>query len=388
MWSTCSIETGHSCTHAPHVTQSQTTSSVTAPGTSGDASPPASTAGPSAKSRSRRPMIRSFGESALPVAQAGQTSWQRPHSVQDSVSSICFHVMSASVPEPNRSAASSSTSKSSGSRRPRCARPPEPDVEAGGRDVQVLRVRQVRRGSRGSSGRAPRRRCARAPRATRPCSMSVEIAFETGDHASGHSSIPSAIRDACQRRSVVTISAIRPRIRSASPRWLPSNRAGRCTLRIRNADDDADEHEDAEEVDEEEEPPLVPEPRQRPVGVDGAEERHDDRREEDDEAPEDEGVDQPGAEALEELPLPEDDRRLVAHPAADLAGAVDGLPEPDDPVERGARAARRGLPATPSDDERARPRRRPCSRRAHDDRAARIAADSAGRISCMSPITA
>ena len=30
MWSTCSIETGHSCTQAPQVTQSQTTSSVTA----------------------------------------------------------------------------------------------------------------------------------------------------------------------------------------------------------------------------------------------------------------------------------------------------------------------------------------------------------------------
>ena len=50
MWSTCSIETGHSCTHAPQVTQSQTTSSVTAFGTSGERSPPASAAGPSAKS--------------------------------------------------------------------------------------------------------------------------------------------------------------------------------------------------------------------------------------------------------------------------------------------------------------------------------------------------
>ena len=35
MWSMCSIETGHSRTHAPQVTQSQTTSSVTAFGTSG-----------------------------------------------------------------------------------------------------------------------------------------------------------------------------------------------------------------------------------------------------------------------------------------------------------------------------------------------------------------
>ena len=43
-------------------------------------------------------MIRSFGDSSLPVAQAGQTSWQRPHSVHDIVSSICFQVMSATRP--------------------------------------------------------------------------------------------------------------------------------------------------------------------------------------------------------------------------------------------------------------------------------------------------
>src|SRR5215210_6783469 len=59
--------------------------------------------------------------------------------------------------------------------------------------------------------------------------------FETGDHRSGHSLRPSAIRDACQSRSVVTIPAIRARIRSASPRWLPSKRAGRWTLRMSTA---------------------------------------------------------------------------------------------------------------------------------------------------------
>ena len=39
--------------------------------------------GPSANRWSRSPMMRSFGESALPVAQAGQASWQRPHSVHE-----------------------------------------------------------------------------------------------------------------------------------------------------------------------------------------------------------------------------------------------------------------------------------------------------------------
>ena len=74
MWSMCSIETGHSRTQAPHVTQSHTTSSETAFGTRGvgvKPSPPsvaASRSGPSWKTWSRMPMIRSFGESSLPVA--------------------------------------------------------------------------------------------------------------------------------------------------------------------------------------------------------------------------------------------------------------------------------------------------------------------------------
>ena len=73
MWSTCSIETGHSYTQAPHVTQSHTTSSDTAFGTSGvvvNAVPPrvaSSRLGPSANSWSRRPMMSSFGDSSLPV---------------------------------------------------------------------------------------------------------------------------------------------------------------------------------------------------------------------------------------------------------------------------------------------------------------------------------
>ncbi len=120
MWSTCSIDTGHACTQAPQVTQSHTTSSVTAFGTSGDGSKRStsrSSCGPSAKTWSRRPMMSSFGDSALPVFHAGQASWQRPHSVQENVSIICFQVRSWIVPAPKRRS-SSSPSKSSGSSRP------------------------------------------------------------------------------------------------------------------------------------------------------------------------------------------------------------------------------------------------------------------------------
>ena len=52
MWSMCSIETGHSRTQAPQVTQSHTTLSVTAFGTSGAGSKPSAprtSAGPSSK---------------------------------------------------------------------------------------------------------------------------------------------------------------------------------------------------------------------------------------------------------------------------------------------------------------------------------------------------
>jgi hypothetical protein len=235
MWSTCSIDTGHSRTQAPQVTQSHTTSSVTAPGTSGVASPPARTAGPSSSSRSRRPMTRSFGDSAFPVAQAGHTSWQRPHSVQESVSSICFQVMSTSVPDPSRRASSSSTSKSSGSRRPRRLVRPNHTLSPA---VAMCRCFEYGRYTR---NRRIVRTCAHTKMRSRvsshpPSLISVEMAFETGDQPAGHSLIPRAICEACQSRSVVTISAMRPRMKSASPRWLPSNRGGRCTLRIRNAD--------------------------------------------------------------------------------------------------------------------------------------------------------
>ena len=75
MWSTCSIETGQTSTQAPQVTQSQIMSSGTPL--------PAIGASLRANTWSRMPMIRSFGDRILPVAYAGQASWQRPHSVHE-----------------------------------------------------------------------------------------------------------------------------------------------------------------------------------------------------------------------------------------------------------------------------------------------------------------
>ena len=89
MWSMCSMLTGHSCMHAPHVVQAQTTSSSTTSGFSGTSScsVPAACASrifvPCSNTWSRRFMISSFGESGLPVFHAGQAFWHRPHSVHE-----------------------------------------------------------------------------------------------------------------------------------------------------------------------------------------------------------------------------------------------------------------------------------------------------------------
>ena len=49
---------------------------------------------------SRSDMIRSLGLSGFSVFHAGQTLWQRPHSVQVAKSSICFQVKSSILPTP------------------------------------------------------------------------------------------------------------------------------------------------------------------------------------------------------------------------------------------------------------------------------------------------
>jgi hypothetical protein len=234
MWSTCSMDTGHSCTHAPHVTQSHTTSSVTAFGTSGVSGSPASAASPSEKSWSRMPMMRSFGDRAFPVANAGHASWQRPHSVQDIASSICFHVRSVTVPAPKRIAASSSDSKSSGSRRPRARVRPKNTLRAA---VAMCRCFEC-----GRYARKPRM-ISTCPQTKTRSSTSVvvlpskrpESALETGDQSDGHGFRSRAMSVACQRTSVVTIPAMRAKMRSASRRWLPSNLRGRWIFRITKA---------------------------------------------------------------------------------------------------------------------------------------------------------
>ena len=146
---------------------------------------------------------------------------------------------------------------------------------------------------------------------------------------------------------------------------------------------DAHEHEHDEEVDEEREPTLSREPRDALVLVDRGDHRRHDRREQHEEAPEDECVHQPRYEPLEQLALPEHDRRLVLHAARDVAPTVDGLTGEHEPSQE--QGAAREQPAADRE-------KRDEPQRAGEDRyCPRTLLSSAliaGTISCRSPTTA
>ena len=128
--STCSISTGQASTHAPQVTQSHTASYGIAVSTIGVARLAAGTVVSSSpyvsrtigefgmmssrcsapSDMSRMPMMKVLGLSGLPVFQAGQACWQRPHSVQVNPSSRSFQPRSWSVRSPKVAFSSSMSS--------------------------------------------------------------------------------------------------------------------------------------------------------------------------------------------------------------------------------------------------------------------------------------
>ena len=129
---------------------------------------------------------------------------------------------------------------------------------------------------------------------------------------------------------------------------------GRCTLRIANADVDADEDEHHEEVDEEREPALGTEPGQRLALCNCCDQRHHDRREQDQEPPEDERVDQTGAEPLEQLLLSEHDDGLVADPLWHVVEPAHRLPHPHEAGQQQRPAAEEQARGAEHEEERER----------------------------------
>ena len=144
---TCSIPTGHASTHAMQVVHDHRTSSEI----SGSEPLPFRCSSASWYRRSRMSRISWRGASGAPLAVAGQTAVQRPHSVHENASSTCFQLTSASEATPMRPSGGRVEGGHRGGRhvrdrqRPlRAARRELPEEHVGDRgdDVEVLGQRQ------------------------------------------------------------------------------------------------------------------------------------------------------------------------------------------------------------------------------------------------------
>ncbi len=224
-----------------------------------------------------------------------------------------------------------------------------------------------------------------------PSPKRSESAFETGDELAGHAFRSSAISDACQRSSVVTMPAISARIRSASPRWLPSKRRGRWTLRMQSAVATPTSTSTAKTSTRSAYQPWCSsqpsgDPEASGVAVEDRRDRHEDRREQDEEAPEDERVDQARHEPLQQLALAEHDHRLVAHPGGHVSDVRSaGLPSRTSRESSRARRANSARPRSRRERDREGDARGELSAGLPPSAARRVIA---GTISVRSPITA
>ena len=333
-------------------------------------------------------MISSFGESALPVAQAGQTSWQRPHSVHENVSSICFQVRSATVPAPKRSSSSALLVEVERLEPAACARAAEEDVDRRRSRCAGASSRGGRRGSRGSIehvrphedalerlGRRRRRRTgarARSRPATSPPATRSGRARSAWRARAGASTTIPAISAEDQVR-LAEVAALEPRraLHLADRRTPPTH---------------ADEHQHREQVDQEREPALVRRAtgssqsrstaRSIAITIVGNRTTKPQKMN---------ACIRPGPSRWKQLPLAEHDHGLVPDPRRDVVERA----APACRAGRAGRAAARGgrtaPPATSTTASRARARRA-----SHLSRLAPLASRprSPARTSCRSPITA
>ena len=198
----------------------------------------------------------------------------------------------------------------------------EPDVDRGGRDVQVLGVGQVGEESEHPEHMGP-----------------DEHALGIARGAVVAEQVRERLRDRRPRRRVLVQV-------QRDPRGVPQQQRGHdprdpgqyqiCLAQVAALEaprpqhvpdvegrHDAAQHERREDVDEQRVPALVAEPRQRPAVVDDADHRDQDRRQQHAEAPEDDCVHEPGAQPREQLALAEHDRRLVARAPAGVAAPLD-----------------------------------------------------------------
>jgi len=105
-------------------------------------------------------------------------------------------------------------------------------------------------------------------------------------------------------------------------------------------DPDPDQHPGREHVLDEPQPPRPADQRELEARIDQLARDLHDRRQQDQEAPEDQRVHQPRQRPLEELALPQDLDPLAGHPAGNVAPALDRPAEADEPCEQSCPSSR------------------------------------------------
>ena len=306
MWSMCSIDTGHASTHAPQVTQSQIICSGTPLPTIGSALCAKHLVAHAHDQELRREDLPGRVRRARVLAAAALGAREAVHHLllrevedrRDAEAQLLLRHVEAQRLEPARARACAPATRS----------PP--------------RSRCAGASSTAGSARKPSTNARCAQTKTRSACPARERLCELRRQRADVVVQPRGVRAACQQSSVATTPAIMKRMKSASPRCEPWNRGGRTTLRITTRRHDAGEHEHDEQVDEPAEPRLAPEPRQLRALVDRGDHRHHDRREQNEEAPEDERVHQPRHEPLQQLALAEHDLDLVLDPPRHVRRAV------------------------------------------------------------------
>ena len=319
---------------------------------------------------SRRSRMSSFGDSGLPVFQAGHCDWQRPHSVQVAKSSRPFQVKSSILPTPKVSVVRVGLLEverlAVAHHRPQRAEavgaPGEQDVERRQEDVQVLGV-----------ARTMTRNTSMTPMcSSRPTYSSTSLAsspsrLERAADAVGDER-PVAVREVARgrrrrprnRNSVQMTLKIMNRTSQAPPRCEPLKRDSRSE-RLRGVlDPDGREGDQAEQA-RRRAMKSCRKPSTAHLPTSGmwkssAEDQRAVRLEvdgrQDEERPDHEEVRDAGDGPLEQLPLPEDLDDLGLDVLADVVlGGVDtlgrGLAARREPVQEQRPAGRRArAPAT------------------------------------------
>jgi hypothetical protein len=219
-------------------------------------------------------------------------------------------------------------------------RAPEEHVDRARRDVQVLRIAEVH------AEREDQRHVGPQPGPHPRADPSRRGALEDPGDGRGHRG-PPPVRREPERDPRAAAQEQRdddPEDQSEDPVRLAPVAAdeplGPLAEPDRERDRQAHEHPGGEDVLHEPEPPGPADPRQLEPGIHDLPADLEDRGQQHEEAPEDQGVHQAGHEPLEQLALAEHPRAFAREPDREVAAALHGPPEPDEARQQPGPAGR------------------------------------------------